>query len=85
MTTINEADPCGAAETLRGVYRAIISGGRPASVSFSSGPNGTERDVTYHRPDAAALLREIRRFEAECAKAQGGKPRRFAVRAGGRR
>lgn len=81
---IDESDPCGAAASLRTVYRQIISGGRPAAVSFSSGPNGSERRVQYAKPDAQALLREIRRFEAACAKINGEKPRRFAPRAGGR-
>lgn len=82
--TIDESNPCEAAAALRAIYRTIITGGRAQIVSFKAGENGTERSVTYAKPDVAALRREIQAFEEKCAIASGGKRKRFAARAGGR-
>lgn len=80
---IDEADPCAAAATLRAVYREMIAGKAAITVSFSSGPSGVSRSATYQPGNAAALLAEIRSFEQRCAIAQGERPKRFALRAGG--
>jgi hypothetical protein len=77
--TLNEADPCGTAAALRQAYANLISGGTAQAVSFSGGPNGTQRSVTYtpgHPEKLAALVRD---WEAKCA----GKSRRFCLRSGG--
>lgn len=81
--TIDEADPCAAAAALRQVHYRMVAGQAAQSVTFRGGPNGTERQVVYHKADVAGLLRLIRDFEDKCAAASGGKPRRFALRAGG--
>ena len=82
--TIDPADPCAAANALRDVYYKLIAGQAAMIVSFKGGPTGVERSVTYHKADSAALVAELRRFEDLCAATTGGKPKRFAVRAGGR-
>jgi len=81
--TIDENDPCATAASLRTVYANIVAGQAAQTVIFRGGPNGTERQVIYHKADAGALLRLIRQFEDACAATQGKKPRRFALRAGG--
>lgn len=81
--TIDETKPCEAAAALRQVYYNLVAGQAAAMVTFRGGPNGTERQVQYHKADAQGLLRVIRGFEDECARASGKKPRRFALRGGG--
>lgn len=80
---INEADPCGAAAQLRAVYAKLVAGEAAETVSFKAGAQGVERAVTYHKADAAALLRLVREYESKCSISTGGRPRRFGIRAGG--
>lgn len=84
MIVLNEADPCGTAATLRQVYANLVAGQASASIMFRAGPNGVQRETTFHRAEPARLLELIRQYEAECAKLSGGRPRRFGMRAGGR-
>jgi len=81
--TLNDDDPCATAASLRQVYASIVAGQAAQTVIFRGGPNGTERQVIYHKADASALLRLIRDYEDRCARAQGKKVRRFGVRSGG--
>lgn len=80
---INENAPCAAATALRAVYLNIVSGSAAQTVMFKSGGNGVERSVVYHKADPGRLLTVIRAFEDKCAMASGGRPRRYALRAGG--
>lgn len=82
--TLDENDPCATAAALRQVYANLISGGASQSVSFKAGPNGVERTVTYHSANATALKALITEYEQKCAALKGGRPRRFAMRGGGR-
>ena len=82
--TLNEADPCTTLQSLRTIYANIIAGMARQEVMFRAGPNGVERRVVYDKADAAALLRLIGEYEAKCNLAQGKRPRRFGLRAGGR-
>lgn len=81
---INEDSPCDAAKALRAVYYRLIAGQAPMTVTFRAGPNGVERSATFNKADPGRLLQVIRGFEERCAATSGGKPRRYAVRAGGR-
>lgn len=83
MLVVNENDPCGAAAALRAVYYQLIAGGAAQTVTFKAGPSGVERSTTFHKASPDRLLQVIRGFEEQCAAAQGGRPRRFAMRAGG--
>jgi hypothetical protein len=80
---INEADPCGSAATLRQAYYTLVAGGAPLTISFKAGANGVERLTTFNKGSPEALLKVIRSFEAKCAVANGDRPTRFALRAGG--
>jgi hypothetical protein len=80
---IDENDPCAAATALRAVYLNLVAGGAAQSVMFKAGASGVERSVVYHKADPGRLLTVIRGFEERCAMASGGRPRRYAVRAGG--
>lgn len=80
---IDENDPCAAATALRAVYLNLVAGRAAQQVTFKAGQSGVERNVVYHKAEPARLLTVIRGFEERCAQAQGGRPRRFAVRAGG--
>lgn len=82
--TIDENDPCAAATALRQVYYDLIAGQGAMIVTFKAGTSGVERSVTYHKAQPDRLLAVIRGFEEKCAKAQGLRPRRHALRAGGR-
>ncbi|MDR9395426.1 MAG: hypothetical protein RI571_14110 [Roseovarius sp.] len=82
-TSINEADPCAAAASLRQVYIALVAGDGAMEVRFRAGSNGVERAVTYHRAHPDRLLAVIRGFEEDCARLQGRGPRRFALGTGG--
>lgn len=81
--TINEQDPCAAAATLRTVYYNLIAGQGSMIVTFRAGASGVERSVTFHKAHPDRLLTVIREFEEKCAKAEGRRPRRRAVSAGG--
>ena len=81
---IDEDKPCEAAATLRSVYYRLVAGQAPMVVTFRAGPNGVERSTTFNKADPERLLQVIRGFEEKCAAASGGRPRRYAVRAGGR-
>ena len=83
--TIDEPDPCAAATALRVVYYDLIAGQGAQIVTFKAGSSGVERSVTYHKAQPDRLLSVIRGFEDQCARSQGKRPRRFALRAGGRR
>jgi hypothetical protein len=80
---IDETDPCAAATTLRAVYLNIVSGSAAQTVTFRAGASGVERSVVYHKADPSRLLTLIRAFEEKCATANGERPRRYALRAGG--
>ena len=80
---IDESDPCAAAAALRAAYYQIVAGQQAMTVSFRAGATGVERQVVFHRADPARLLTIIRGFEERCAAASGGRPRRYAIRAGG--
>lgn len=82
--TLDESDPCGTVASLRSIYANIVAGLARQEVSFRAGPNGVERRVVYGKADAGALLRLIGDYEAKCKLTQGGRPRRFGLRAGGR-
>ena len=81
---LNEADPCGTAAALRQAYSDLVGGGTTQSVTHKAGVNGVERSVTFNRADPNRLLMLVREWEAKCAAASNGKPRRFAMRTGGR-
>jgi hypothetical protein len=81
--TLNDEDPCGTAALLRQAYADLVGGGKALIVSFRGGPNGVERSTTFNKADPSRLLALVREWEAKCAAAQGGRPRRFAVRGGG--
>lgn len=83
MITIDENDPCAAAATLRSVYANLIAGQSAARIMFRAGPNGVQREQEFHKADPARLAELIRSYEAKCAANAGGRPRRFAMRAGG--
>jgi hypothetical protein len=80
---INEEDPCGAAKKLRSVYYGLITGQASMVVTFKAGSSGVERSVTFNKADPSRLLAVIRDFEEKCARKHGGRPRRFALAAGG--
>lgn len=82
--TIDESDPCATAAALRTIYANVVAGLARQVVMFRAGPNGVERRVEYGKADAGALLRLIGDYEAKCKLTQGGRPRRFGLRAGGR-
>lgn len=84
--TLNDADPCGTAAALRQAYADLISGGLAQTITHKAGPNGVEKSVTYSKADPARLLMLVREWEAKCQAAAGGdaRPRRFAMRTGGR-
>lgn len=82
--TLNDADPCGTAAALRQAYANLIAGGTAQSVTHKAGPNGVEKSVSFGKADPSRLLMLVREWEAKCAAANGGKPRRFAMRTGGR-
>ena len=81
--SIDEADPCAAAASLRQVYLALVAGQGAMDVRFRAGSNGVERSVTYHRAHPERLLGVIRGYEEQCARLQGRGPRRFALGTGG--
>ena len=81
--SIDEADPCAAAVSLRQVYFALVAGQGAMDVRFRAGSNGVERAVSYHRAHPDRLLAVIRGFEEQCALQQGRGPRRFALGTGG--
>ncbi len=81
--TLNDADPCGTASTLRSAYAELVAGGRAQIITFRAGPSGVERSVTYNKADPARLLSLVREWEAKCAQARGDKPRRYGIRGGG--
>jgi hypothetical protein len=81
--SIDEADPCAAAASLRQVYVRLVAGEGAMEVRFRAGSNGVERSVTYHRAHPDRLLAVIRGFEDQCARMQRQRPRRFAVATGG--
>lgn len=82
--TLNDADPCGTAAALRQAYADLIGGGMAQSVTFRGGQNGVEKSVTYSKAEPARLLMLVREWEAKCAAGTDARPRRFAMRAGGR-
>ena len=81
--SVDEADPCAAAASLRQVYVRLVAGEGAMEVRFRAGSNGVERSVTYHRAHPDRLLAVIRGLEERCARQQGQHPRRFALGAGG--
>ena len=81
--SVDEADPCAAAASLRQVYVRLVAGEAAMEVRFRAGSNGVERSVTYHRAHPDRLLVVIRGFEERCARQQGQRPRRFALGTGG--
>ena len=81
--SINEADPCAAAASLRQAYVRLVAGEGAMEVRFRAGTNGVERSVTYHRAHPDRLLAVIRSYEEQCAQLQGRGPRRFALGTGG--
>lgn len=81
--TLNDDDPCGTARALRDAYAQLVAGGKALTITFRAGPNGVERSTTFNKADPGRLLMLVREWEAKCAAAQGGRPRRFAVRGGG--
>lgn len=84
MIVLDELDPCATAAALRQVYATLVSGGALARVAFRAGPNGVQREQSFH-PASPARLRELIQFyETKCAELNGVRPRRFAMRAGGR-
>jgi hypothetical protein len=80
---IDEQNPCEAARELRAVYYQLIAGQAAQVVMFKAGASGVERSATFHKADPSRLLQVIRGFEEQCAAAQGGRVRRFALRGGG--
>lgn len=83
--TLNEDDPCGTARALQQAYADLVAGGTALTVTHRAGRNGVEKSVTYNRADPGRLLMLVRDWEAKCAAASsGGRPRRFAMRTGGR-
>jgi hypothetical protein len=83
--TIDESDPCAAAAQLRQLYYQLVAGQGAMVVTFKAGASGVERSVTYNKADPGRLMQVIRGFEQQCAAAQGGRPRRFAIGSGGLR
>lgn len=82
--TLNDADPCGTAAALRQAYADLIGGSTAQAVVYRGGPNGVEKSVTFNRADPNRLLMLVREWESKCAQASGQRPRRFAMRTGGR-
>lgn len=80
---IDESKPCDAAAALRAIYTNLVAGQGAQIITFRAGPSGVERSVTYHKADPGRLLQVIREFESKCAAANGDRPRRYAMRAGG--
>lgn len=80
---IDENDPCTAAKTLRSVYLQLVAGVQTQTVRFRAGETGVEREVSFHKAQPDKLLHIIRDFEDHCARRNGDRPRRFALRAGG--
>lgn len=81
--TIDESDPCAAAEALRGAYARLVAGQASMIVSFKAGASGVERSVTFHKAHPERLLMLVREYEAKCARSRGGRPTRFAIGTGG--
>lgn len=83
MISIDENDPCAAVTILRSVYTNLVAGQAAARISFRAGPNGVQREQEFHPANPDRLLMLIREYEAKCQAANGGRPTRFAMRAGG--
>ncbi len=81
--TLNDDDPCATAAALRQVYANLVAGQSAARVRFNAGPNGVEREQQFHAADPQRLLALIRDYESRCAVLNGGRPKRFGLRAGG--
>jgi hypothetical protein len=77
-------DPCTTALELRAAYLMLIKGGGAQRIVIEGG--GGKRDVTFAKGNIEALRYEMRAAEAACAALTdpGGKPRRYAIRAGAR-
>lgn len=83
--TLDEDDPCATARALEQAYADLVGGLTAQVVTHRGGPGGVETSVTYNRADPARLLMLVRDWQGRCAAAQGGgRPRRFAMRTGGR-
>lgn len=83
--TLNDEDPCATARALRQAYADLVVGGVAQTITHKAGPNGVERQVSYTKADPARLRALLSEWEAKCATAQGAtRPRRFAMRTGGR-
>jgi hypothetical protein len=83
--TLNDADPCGTARALRQAYADLVTGGATQTITHKGGKNGVEQSVTFNKADPGRLLDLVRQWEAKCEVLQGGgRPRRFAMRSGGR-
>lgn len=70
-------DPCARAEALRRSYYDIVSG-LEKRVRFG------DREVWYSGENLIDLKKELRLAEEQCAAKSGGRPRRYAIRAGSR-
>jgi hypothetical protein len=84
MIVLNELDPCGTAAQLKTIYANLIAGQASISIAFRAGPNGVQRETTFHKAEPDRLQALVREYEGKCAQLSGGRPRRFGMRAGGR-
>jgi hypothetical protein len=76
-------DPCARAAALRSAYYQLLAGETAVRVVIKGGD--TLQETEFQRADASQLLAALRVAESECAAAQGGKPRRYAIRGGAAR
>lgn len=81
---VDWTDPCARAGALSEAYFGLLSGAKAVRVRYRSG-NNVEEDVQFQTVDLARLEREMNAAKAECETANGGPPRRFAIRGGARR
>jgi hypothetical protein len=82
MAVVDWTDPCARVTALRAAYFELVQGGE-ASVRVRNGEH--EQEVRYSQTSVAALQRELRIAEAECAAKNGTTPPRYAIRGGAMR
>ena len=77
-------DPCAVYAKLQAAHYRLVTGGAAQSIRYTSGGGQTE-ETTFHKADLTKLESLMAKAKAECEAISDGKPKRFAVAAGGRR
>ncbi len=76
-------DPCVRAAQLQAAYDNLITGSGAQRVTVRAGD--AFKEVWFYQTDLSRLQSELQAAKDACAKAQGQKAGRFAIRAGSRR